>query len=244
MLNCNLVLSWCQVVVVDVDNNKVIFSENMDDIELVPMSLLEPLMQNLQRISKEVRGAESSSILGSIMSKMKQRERKPLSKALIKDLQNIFIGFMVDLLANYKDFMRKSPPSPPASTATPSGTSPQSFNSKYFDCQGFLESRPLNMRPLLELLTESQMFVIFIEERYKRFGNSDKFEQRLSVRYSRPHPVGSHTVSMLTLSASRMSQMLTPNSKEAEDLRAALLRGALNEPQQTAGPPASKLKTR
>jgi len=99
------------VVVVDVDNNKVLFSEEMDDIKLVPPSLL-----------------------GSLMGKPKPKERKPLSKPLVKDIQNLFIGFMVDLLANYKIFMRKTSVTPPPSSGPYSVES--SFNTQFFDREG------------------------------------------------------------------------------------------------------------
>lgn len=162
----------------------MLFSDDMDDIELIPASLLDPLMQNLQRLSKEVRGADSGtqfSILGSLMGKPKQRERKVLSKALVKDLQNVFIGFMVDMLATYKDFLRQAPPAQPSASASfvPNA---QSFNTQFFDRQEFIESRPPDMRPLLELVTEAQMFVTFVEERRKRFVSAGKFEKRLSTR--------------------------------------------------------------
>jgi hypothetical protein len=130
------------VVVVDVDNNKVLFPEDMDDVKLVPPVLLDPLLQSLQRICREVRGVEpgsqsSFSILGSLMGKAKAKERKPLSKALVKDLQNVFIAFMVDLLATYKDFMRKTPVQPVVTTAAFNPTE-NGFNSKYFDSEGYL----------------------------------------------------------------------------------------------------------
>jgi hypothetical protein len=40
------------------------------------------------------------------------------------------------------------------------------------------------MRALLELVTQAQLFVTFIEERHKRFVNSGKFERRLTTRYA------------------------------------------------------------
>jgi hypothetical protein len=130
-----------QVVVVDVDNNKVLFPEDMDDVKLVPPVLLDPLLQSLQRICREVRGVEpgsqsSFSILGSLMGKPKAKERKPLSKALVKDLQNVFIAFMVDLLATYKDFMRKTPVKPDVTTAAFNPVE-NGFNSNYFDSEGY-----------------------------------------------------------------------------------------------------------
>lgn len=120
----------------DVDNNKVLFSEEMDDIKLVPPSLLAPLLQSLQYISKEIRSLEASqfSLLGSLMGKPKPKERKPLSKPLVKDIQNLFIGFMVDLLANYKIFMRKTSVTPPPSSGPYSVES--SFNTQFFDREG------------------------------------------------------------------------------------------------------------
>lgn len=46
------------------------------------------------------------------------------------------------------------------------------------------------MRALLELVTQAQLFVTFIEERHKRFVNSGKFERRLTTRYAllKPSP--------------------------------------------------------
>jgi hypothetical protein len=72
------------------------------------------------------------------MGKGKTKERKPLSKALVKDLQNVFIAFMVDLLATYKDFMRKAPAKPVATTAAAFQPGAENgFNSKYFDSEGY-----------------------------------------------------------------------------------------------------------
>lgn len=44
----------------------------------------------------------------------------------------------------------------------------------------FLKSRPAEIRPLLGLLTQAQLFVTFIEERRKRFVSSGKFEKRFT----------------------------------------------------------------
>jgi hypothetical protein len=51
----------------------------------------------------------------------------------------------------------------------------------------FIESRPTDMRALLELVIEAQLFVTFIEERHRRFVNSGKFERRLTTRYAHIH---------------------------------------------------------
>ena len=160
------VLTLLQVVVVDVDNNKMLFPESLDDSKMVPPWLLDPLIQSLRTIATKMNSEISSSssgisgssgrdssgskapsqfsLLGTLMDaaararpKSHSIDRRPLPKPLIKDIQNVFIAFMVDLLANYKDFLRKSPLSK-SSAAADKASDP--FSAKYFDTNGYVYS--------------------------------------------------------------------------------------------------------
>ncbi len=137
----------------------------MWDVRLLPYALINPLISNLQTVCREVRGQTSLFSWGKKVENSPEKG-KPLSKSFSKDVQNIFIGFMVDLLGSYRTFL--------------SDTSEKAS----FDRIRFTQSQPAGMRTYLSLIVQSQMFAVFIEERHKRYVMSGKFEKRVRRRES------------------------------------------------------------
>jgi len=148
------------VIVVDIDNNKFI-SKNADH-ELIPPEYVEDLVEILDDVSKSVREKYSLWDPANWGQKRKFKEFD-LEKGQAKDIANAFIGFMVDILGEYRSYIGED------------GS---------FDQEGFLQGeKNAKAKDLLAMVVESQMFAIFIEDRGKlnRGGKyRGKFEKRLT----------------------------------------------------------------
>lgn len=134
------------VVIVDLDDDRVIPPGSQDtDAALLP-PFVAPLRATIEDVSKRTRNRMTLTNLSS-------NSNRKLPKDSTAALSNAFIGFMVDLLASYRDYIVISPGS------ADEGSFPE------FNREGFLENAVKETRPLLELITETQMFSMFIEQR-------------------------------------------------------------------------------
>jgi hypothetical protein len=144
------------VILVDIDNNKIttIEGKTPEDDLLLPPEPLDSLMKSIDSVAKRVK--EQYSVWGKLL------QRKPtgqvhLSRVELKFLANAFIGFMVDLLCSYRSFV---------------------VGGK-FDTNTFLESLDPSARPLMNLVTQSQVrFLIYVGYQYPelffwQFGTTD-----------------------------------------------------------------------
>lgn len=135
-----------EVVMVDIDNNVVACPPALKgDIGLIPPRLLNPLLNAVQLQCKDVKSKYSlwSGISGLIGGKPTTKKGE-MQRWEAKNLANAFIGFMVDFLGSYRNFMV---------VADPGGVG-------RFDRAAFIDSQPSEMQPLLELVTQSQLFEV------------------------------------------------------------------------------------
>jgi hypothetical protein len=144
-----------EVVVVDIDANKVFYPEGMNDRNLLPAAYAQPLLTTIESISKTLKS-------GRMPLKLKKGGKKELKKEDKTNLANAFIGFMVDLLATYRNFL----------IASDDGDDPERRNWGFRKDQ-FLASVNPESRPLLNMVTETQMFSVFIENRARRHWTTD-----------------------------------------------------------------------
>lgn len=169
-----------EIIVVDIDKNKITSPKSLNDKTLLPPTLITPLLSSLQAFAKEIKSKNSAF---SFLKREKKAPSPPSSQGggssgagvvgaagtdsaqacMTKDIANAFIAFMVDLLKDYKDHLISVPK-----------------KGIRIDREGFVQSRQAEVRPLLQLVVQTQMFDVFLQDRATRLFSNGAFE-RMSV---------------------------------------------------------------
>jgi len=163
-----------EIIVVDIDKNKITSPKSLDDKTLLPPTLITPLLSALQGFAKEVK-SKNSSAFSFLKREKKNPQPNPTQdgggggsggggdSGLTRDISNSFIAFMVDLLKDYRDHLVNTPK-----------------KGIRIDREGFIASRQAEVRPLLQLVVQTQMFDVFLQDRATRLFSNGAFE-RMSV---------------------------------------------------------------
>ncbi|XP_050536920.1 DENN domain-containing protein Crag isoform X2 [Daktulosphaira vitifoliae] len=151
------------VTCVDLDTNTVTLCEDKKylSIKLLPKKSARVLKYTLEKLYEKLDELQTSfhtsnnknfgetSIDKDILMKRKEHE-------LELNIQEAFLRFMGSILKGYRWFLRPITKAPTAGTTD---------TSSLFDLLGFLKSRDKSNQKFYSLLTKTQMFIRFIEER-------------------------------------------------------------------------------
>uniref|UniRef100_A0A0A9WC26 C-myc promoter-binding protein n=3 Tax=Lygus hesperus TaxID=30085 RepID=A0A0A9WC26_LYGHE len=150
---------------VDLDTNNITFCDekrNHLNIKLLPKkagralrSTLEDMCQKLNNFILQSMDPANQSVADDSIDKEFPTEEKK-SKKLELEIQEAFLKFMAAILKGYRNFLL------PITKAPTIGTTD---TNSLFDLQGFLRTRDKAHNKFFSLVTKTQMFIRFIEER-------------------------------------------------------------------------------
>ncbi|XP_073979172.1 DENN domain-containing protein Crag isoform X2 [Rhodnius prolixus] len=148
---------------VDLDTNNITFCEEKRhlSIKLLPKKAGRTLRNNLDVLSEKLKDfikqsmePVNQSITDNSIDKEFQMKKKEQNLEL--EIQEAFLKFMATILKGYRNFLL------PITKAPTVGTTDAT---SLFDLQGFLRSREKTHGKFFSLVTKTQMFIRFIEER-------------------------------------------------------------------------------
>lgn len=138
------------VVCIDIDTKAIVLTELKRHLNLnmLPRREMRVLKQTLDHIHDRLR-FPNHQLAGDVEGKNK------FLRQVEAEIQDAFLYFMASILKDFRQFLK------PITAPKVGATDPTSL----FDVEGFIASRDQNYHSFYELLTRTQMFAKFIEER-------------------------------------------------------------------------------
>lgn len=149
------------IICVDLDTKSIFLSELKKCLNLrilpkraarVLRSSLEKIFQKTNRILQALGNNQSPQHRLSIL----EASRKQIEKKLELEIQEAFVRFMATILRGFRSYLLPITRAPTIGTTDPTSL---------FDFEGFLMSRDRNYNQFYQLITKTQMFTHYIEER-------------------------------------------------------------------------------
>jgi len=136
-----------EVVFIDIDNNKVISTTKEEDDNLLPESLRITFLSRLEKLADSIKNTKKKKRLGNARTPREigtsGSNKYFISEIDQKDLSNVFIAVMVEILDEYWKFQ----------------------NEDSFNRLDFVDNHPPPLRPFLDIFSQCQLFNFFVQSR-------------------------------------------------------------------------------
>jgi len=169
-----------EIILVDIEENRIEIPVGINDYALLPANYRAKLEMIVEKTCKAVKAKYSlwglttkkrrAAIGGKAQTEKLKARKGEMTKVDTKDFANGFIAFMIDILWGYKEYIIENAPPPEP------GKKVVNFNK-----EEYLQQKPPEIRKLLDLITESQMFEMFIQDRIARVrSDNSTFDARMT----------------------------------------------------------------